>query len=183
MLFFNKKEINYELYYKQLIIRLLVNKENKNNKYLFSFKPIIKLFFWFKKIKEEDLDFLKLFNHLILLWLITGQVAYLKNLKSNLNKGIRYYRFIYSLEIHNIFFILNFLNEILLPVIQNNSKKIHYKNLNKFLCSFKDLGIFTNLRLSSNLYLNSVHDKLFVFIKLGSSLNLIYYLNSLKILI
>lgn len=181
MLFFNKKEINYELYFKQIVLRSLSNKENKSNKYLFIFKPIIKLFFWFKKIKEEDLDFLKLFNHLILLWLITGQIAYLRNLKSILNRGIRYYRFIFNLEINNNFLIFNFLNEILLPVIQNNSKKIHYSNINKFLCSFKDLGIFTNLRLSSNLYLNSVHDKLFVFIKINSQLSLIHYLDLFKI--
>jgi hypothetical protein len=77
---------------------------------------------------------------------------------------------------------MNFLNEILLPIIQNNSKKIHYKKHNKHLYSFNDLGVFTNLRLSSNLYLNSVHDKLFLSIKNNiNNLNLSYYLNILKL--
>lgn len=161
------------------MVRSICNKQNKNNKYLL-LKPNLNLFFWFKKIKEEDLDFSKLFNHLILLWLVTGKLAFLEKLKSTLNKGIRYYRFMFNLELNNFFYILDFLNEFLLPVSQNNSKKIHFSKINEFLCSFKDLGSFTNLRLSSNLYLNSVHEKLFVFFKLYSDINLGYFLNLLK---
>lgn len=164
-----------------MLIKLISNKQNKFNKYLLNLKPHINLFFWFKKIKEDDLDFLKLYNHLLLLWLITNKKACIKNLESILHKGIRYYRCIFNLTIDNIYLFFNFLNETLLPVIQDNSKKIHYKKLNKCLYSFADLGSFTNLRLSSNLYLNSVHDKLFIFIKINSALNLFFYLNILKI--
>lgn len=182
MLFCDRKEINYELYFKHTTIRVLSNKQGKTNKYLFLFKPCIKIFFWFKKIKEEDLNFSKLFNHLIFLWMITGQKAKIKNLDSVLNKGIRYFRYTYYLYINNVYSFYNFLNETLLPIIQKNSKKIHYRKAIKFLCSFSDFGSFTNLRLSGNFYLSSVHDKLFIFINISESLgiNLSIYLNCLK---
>lgn len=183
MLFLKKKEINYEFYFNRTVIRLISNKQNISNKYIFSIKPKVQIYFWFKKIKEEELDFLKLFNHLILLWLITSQRASIKNLDSVLNKGIKYYRCVFFINIREIFRFINFINEILIPTSQKNSKKIHFKFKDKHLYSFSDLSVFTNLRLSSNLYLNSVHDKLFMSIKKKqkSKLNLNMYMNCLKI--
>ena len=182
MLFYNKREISYEKHFKTNAVRMITNKQNNTNKYVYIYKPIVKIFFWFKKIKEEDLDFLKLFNHFILLWLITSQKAIIKKLDSTLNKGIRYFKCIFYLYIKNIFLFFNFLNETLLPIMNENAKKVHYKKKNEHLYSFSDFGSFTNLRLSSNLYLNSVHDRLFVFIKIRKNiqLNLNIFLNLLK---
>jgi hypothetical protein len=145
-------------------------------------KPIVKIYFWYKNIKEEDLDFSKIFNNIILLWLITNQTSMISNLSSKLHKGIRYYNYILYLIINNIFLFINFLNEIFLPIIQKNSKKIHYKKKYKQLYSFSDFGSFTNLRLSSNLYLNSVHNKIYIYFSLNNNLNfdLNIYLNCLK---
>lgn len=181
MLFFKKKEVDYELYFNNTLNKVWSNKQNINNKYLVNIKPTLQIFFWFRKIKEDDLNFLKLFNHLILLWLITSQEAKVFNLGSVLTRGIKYFRCIFLLEVYYIFLFINFINEVLLPVIQNNSKIIHYIRDNMALYSFSDFSTFTNLRLSSNLYLNSVHDKLFMFVKMNSHLNIIHYLNCLKI--
>jgi hypothetical protein len=65
MLFINKKEVNYELYYKNTFLRILINKKNYSNKYVFNKKPNLNLFFRFEKIKEENLNLIKLFNHCI----------------------------------------------------------------------------------------------------------------------
>lgn len=182
MLFFDKKEIHYELYFKNILIKIFSNKKNGTNKYIYLFKPVIKLYFWYKNIKEEDLDFSKIFNNVILLWLITNNKSIVSNLSSKLHKGIRYYNYVLYTYIDNIYLLFNFLNEILLPIIQKNSKKIHYKNKYKHLYSFSDFGSFTNLRLSSNLYLNSVHNKLYIYFNLNKHLNfdLNVYLNCLK---
>lgn len=182
MLFSNKKEIDYELYFQFTLYKMWSNKQNITNKYLIKIKPYLKIFFWFKKIKEDDLDFLRLFNHLILLWLITSQKVKILKLGSNLLRGIKYFRCLFILEIVYIYNFFNFLNEIFLPIIQKNSKNIHYKKKNICLFSFSDFSIFTNLRLSSNLYLNSVHDKLFMFIRINNNLNITVYLNCLKFL-
>lgn len=181
MLFINNKELDYEFYLNFTLNKILGNKQNITNKYFLSLKPTIKIFFWFKKIKEDNLDFMKIFNHLILLWLITNNKAKILNLGSTLSRGIKYFRYIFLLKIKKISFFFNFSNEILLPVIQQNSKKIHLKNNKLQLYSFSDFSMFTNLRLSSNLYLNSVHNKLFIFIKMNNNLSIKYYLNCLKI--
>jgi hypothetical protein len=183
MLFYNKKEINYEKHFKINLIRILSNKQNFTNKYYLKMKLNVKAFFWFRNIKEDDLDFSKLFNHLILLWLITKQEAKITKLQSLLNKGIRYYRYIFYINIKEPFIFFNFLNEILKPISQKNTKNIHIKSQFEFLFSFRDFGSFTNMRLSSNFYLNSVHDPLYVSIKSNKSnnLNLNYYISGLKL--
>jgi len=181
MLFFNRKEIDYELYFNYTLIKVFSNKQNINNKYLIKVKPSLLIFFWFKKIKEDNLDFIKLFNHLILLWLITSCKAKILNLGSVLNRGIKYFRCLFLLEIKEIYIFFNFINETLKPIIQESSKNIHINQINKRLYSFSDFNSFTNLRLSSNLYLNSVHEKLFLWIKMNNNINMHYYSNCLKI--
>lgn len=181
MLFLNKKELDYEFYLNFTFNKMLSNKQNIDNKYFMFFKPTLQIFFWFKKIKEDDLDFGKIFNHLILLWLITNNKAKILNIGSVLSRGIKYFRYIFLLKLKKISFFLNFINEILLPIVQKNSRKIHLKNNKLQLYSFSDLSMFTNLRLSSNLYLNSVHNKLFMFIKMNNNININHYLNCLKI--
>ncbi len=183
MLFVNKKEVNYELYFKSDIIKVLSNKQNFTNKWCCDMINKVKVFFWFKGVKEDDLDFYKLFNHLILIWLITGQRAKIMKLGSVLNKGIRYYRYKFNVNIKNIYIFFNFLNEILRSIAQKGSKRMHFERLDEILYSYRDFGSFTNMRLSNNFYLNSVHDPLYMkIIKIKkSNLNLSYYVESLKI--
>jgi len=179
MLFINRKEVNYELYYKNTFIRIILNKKNYSNKYIIK-KPQINLFFWFKKIKEENLDLIKLYNHCIFLWLITGDLAKIINLNSKLSRGIKYYRYKYFLKISNFFKFLNFINEIFYSIIYRNTIYKHLRNNENFLISYSDLSIFTNLKLLNSFYLNSVHTKLFLNIKMKNN-NLNIYLNCLKI--
>ena len=179
MLFINKKEVNYELYYKNTFNRIIINKKNYSNKYSI-IKPEINLFFWFRKIKEDSLDLVKLYNHCIFLWLITGNLAKVSKLNSRLNRGIRYYRYKYYLKINNIYKFLNFINETFYSIIYKNTIHKHLRNNENFLISYSDLSIFTNLKLLSSFYLNSVHNKLFLNIKMNNN-NLNIYLNCLKI--
>jgi len=121
MLFINRKEVNYELYYKNTFIRILINKKNYSNKYILNKKPKIVMFFWFKRIKEENIDYIKLYNHCIFFWLITGEKGNVKNLDSVLDRGIRYYRYIYYCNINSFFKFMNFLNETFYYLIQSNT--------------------------------------------------------------
>ena len=178
MLFLNRKEINYELYYKNTFMRIILNKVNYTNKYIFKKKPKIKLFFWFKKIKEENLISTKIFNHSLLLWLITGKIGKVKNLNSKLHRGIYYYRYLYYINVYKFYNFFNFLNEYFL--MKKNLIKKHIKNQHKFLFSCFDLNMFTNLKLSNNIYLNSINEKLFIEITL-KKINLNRYLNCFKL--
>jgi len=181
MLFSNKKEINYESYYKSTFIKMLTNKNSYTNKNIFIKKPKIKIFFWFKRIKEESLDIIKFFNNVILLWLITNQVIIISKLSSRLLKGTRFFRYNAYIIINNFFKYINFLNETYFPIIQKNSIKILYKREKKILYSLSDFDSFTNLRLSSNLYLNSVHNILYMLIESIRYMDIRIYFNCLKI--
>jgi hypothetical protein len=45
MLFFDKKEINYEFYFKNTTLKIFGNKKNGTNKYIYLLKPIVKIYF------------------------------------------------------------------------------------------------------------------------------------------
>jgi len=98
-----------------------------------------------------------------------------------LERGIKYFRCLFSIELKKIYIFFNFINETLTPIMQKGSKIIHSQKKNLKLYSFKDFSAFTNFRLSSNLYLNSVHDKLYLLVKMNNKLNINFYLNCLKI--
>ena len=180
MIFKKKKEVNYELYYKNTFIRILINKKNYSNKYIFIKKPSIEFFFLFKNIKEENIDSIRLFNHCIFFWLITGKIGIIKNLNVKLHRGVRYYRYQYICKTNDFFRIINFINEIFYSIIQKNTIKNHLKKKHIFLNSYNDLSMFTNLKLLNNLYLNSVHNKIFLKIY-SKKKNLISFLDCLKI--
>lgn len=183
-MFLNKKEVNYELYYKNTFLRILINKKNYSNKYIFNKKPNLDLFFRFEKIKEENLNLIKLYNHCIFFWLISARIGSIKYLKVKLHRGIRYYRYQYICKIDNFFKMINFINEIFFAIIHKNTIRNYINNDYKYLNSYSDLSMFTNLKLMSSLYLNSIHDKLFLqiyFDKNKKNINLKTYLNCLKI--
>lgn len=181
MLFLKRKEVNYELYFNNTLNRVILNKFNYSNKYIFATKPKIEIFFWFKKIKEENLSLIQLYNHCIFFWLITGKIGRVKNMSNTLNRGIRYYRYIYYCNVDNFFEFMNFMNEIICSSVYETALKTHVKTKNNYLISYSDLNMFTNLKLSTSLYLNSIHEQLYVKINNNRKFNLKIYLNCLKI--
>jgi len=181
MFFLNKKEVNYELYYKNTFIRILINKKNYSNKYVLT-EPKIDLFFWVRRIKEENLSLLNLYNNCIFLWLITGNLGKIKNLNIKLVRGLKYYRYVYICNTTLFYKVLNLLIELFTPIFYKNLVNKHINNKNIYLISYKDLSVFTNLKLSNFYYLNSVNDKLFLRIKSNNkNINLKLFLNCLKI--
>jgi len=182
MYFINNKEVNYELYYKNTFLKILINKKNYSNKYFFLEKPKIEFFFWTKRIKEEDLDFEKLFNNCIFFWLITGKLGQIKNLNIKLRRGIKYYRYIYLCKTSFFFKTLNFINEIFSSSIYKNTVIKHINKKNIYLISYNDLSIFTNLKLSNSFYLSSLKNKIFLKIKTNKkNIDLNIFLNCLKL--
>jgi len=101
-------------------------------------------------------------------------------LDSVLDRGIRYYRYIYYCNINSFFKFMNFLNETFYYMIQSNTIHKYLRTKKKFLVSYSDLSIFTNYKLSNNLYLNSVHDKMYIRMN-SKNIDLNVYLNCLKI--
>ena len=88
----------------------------------------------------------------------------IKKINLKLNRGIRYYRHVYDLKLDYKlnFKFLNFLLEQYIPLIFNKNNSVHKAYDHEILFSFSDFNMFVNLRLSTNLYFNSIYDKLFV---------------------
>jgi len=181
MLFVKRKEANYELYFKNTFVRIYLNKTNCSNKYVLTKKPKVEIFFWFKKIKEENLSLVQLYNHCIFFWLISGNIAQINKLANRLNRGVRYFRYVYFCNIKYFFEFINFRNEILGSAAHETTMKTHLRTNSIFLESYSDLNMFTNLKLSTSLYLNSIHDKFHVRFKTNNNIKLNIYLNCLKI--
>jgi len=181
MLFVKRKEVNYELYFKNTFTRIYLNKTNCSNIYILAKKPKIEIFFWFRKIKEENLTLIQLYNHCIFFWLVTGNIGKINKLASTLNRGIRYFRYIYICDIKYFFEFINFRNEILGSAAHETTTKTHLSTNSILLESYSDLNMFTNLKLSTSLYLNSIHDKLHVRFRNENNIKLNIFLNCLKI--
>jgi hypothetical protein len=160
MFFLNHKEVNYKYYYKNTLRRIYINKTNKKLNSL----PKIKLFFWFRNVMEDELNLVRIHNHILFFWLITNQIGQIKKFNKRLHRGIRYCRFIYMLMLNytNYFLFLNCFVENIVAVGKKNSLSLNIWTNDNVLFIWNDLTIFTNLRLSVNLYLNSINDKLYL---------------------
>jgi len=181
MIFTKTKEVNYELYFKNTFTRMYLNKTNYSNIYMLKKTPKTEIFFWFRKIKEENLNLVQLYNHCIFFWLVSGNIGKIEKLSNRLNRGIRYFRYIYLCDIKFFFEFINFNNEVLRSALHETMLKIHVRNKRTLIFSCTDLNMFTNLKLSTSLYLNSIHDKLYIRFKNSSKLDLKIYLNCLKV--
>jgi len=123
----------------------------------------------------------QLYNHCIFFWLISGNIGRIKKLSNRLNRGIRYFRYIYITHINYFFEFINFNNEVLRSALHETMAKTHVRNKHTLVISYSDLNMFTNLKLSTSLYLNSIYDKLYIKFQNDNRMNLNIYLNCLKI--
>jgi hypothetical protein len=113
---------------------------------------------------------------------VSGKIGKIKHLKVKLHRGIKYYRYQYICKIEDFFKIINFINEIFYAIIHKNTIRNYLNNEHIYLNSYSDLSMFTNLKLMSSLYLNSIHDKLFLQIYFSKkNIDLKIYLDCLKI--
>ena len=112
MYFLNFKETDLN-YINNSCLRLILLRQNVQIKNSYILKlPEIKYYFIFNKI--IDMHILKIFNNVMLIWLLTGKTLIVKNFFVKLVRGVKYYRFfLSSKKINNTelyFNILNFLS-------------------------------------------------------------------------
>jgi len=123
MLFLNYKEVDYDFIYKNTL-KTIFYRQNFNLKHIKKLElPKVKLFFDYRRIVE--LNLLKTFYNVMLLWLLTGQLAKFSNLKTKFERGVRYNSFICYTIINNNDLYLNFIDLIINSyfLIRDNQKK------------------------------------------------------------
>jgi len=176
MFFLNYKETDLN-YINNSCLRLIFIRQvlEIKNSYILKL-PRMKYYFIFRKI--VDINLLKIFNNIMLIWLLTGKTVLLKNFFVKLERGVKYYRFfLTSKEIDNIeffFIILSFLSNTLFYLMDNRFfKKYDRDNV----CFFKlsDLEFFSNIRLANNFYTSKLNDIVYIYFFINK-----YYFISLK---
>jgi hypothetical protein len=148
MLFLSYKEVDYDFIYKNTLKNIFF-KQNLQLKHLTHLKlPEVNLFFDYRRIVE--LNLLKVFYNIMLLWLFTGQLANFSDLKTKFERGVRYHSFICYTIINNGDLFLNFIDIIVNSffIIRDNQKKLLNKNDFLFI-QLQNLEIFSNVRLSN----------------------------------
>ena len=155
---YNETNLNY-IYLSNLRLILLKQNIKLKNVYLLNL-PKIQLNFIFLKLIE--LNILKLFNNVMLLWLLTKNKSNIKKLNNRLERGIRYYRFVLINIINKDIICLKFLdfivNKLFYLLEKKNLKK--FLNNNDFFCRILNLELFSNMRLSNNFFSPKINDKL-----------------------
>jgi len=127
--------------------------------------PTIKFYFYFKDITE--LNILKLYNNLTLIWLFSANLLRVKKFANRFERGIRYFRFFFECSLNSankkIFDILDFLANKLFFFIE---QRFLYKSSTQESCFFKfgALDYFSNIRLSGSFYTSNVNDALYLLI-------------------
>lgn len=183
MLFLNYKENDMKYIYNSSIKNIIIKQNYFINSFYLIKLPKIKYYFIYKKI--IDLNNTKIYNNILLLWLLTGKKMKIKKINYKLNRGIKYYRFILSCTILNENLILNnfdfFLNKFFFLLDNLDLKNL--KNKNYLFLKFKNLEYFSNLKLSSSFYttrINNIFNICFYFKKYNELLNLLYFLKQFK---
>lgn len=185
MFFLNYRETNLRYIYSSTLRNIYIRQNLFINNPNILKLPKIELYFIFDKIIE--LDLLKVSNHLVFLWLITGQRSYIKKLFSRLSKGIRYNRFVIVNKLDNeelIYIFLDFMTNVFLFLLEKVDYK-QYVNTNSCFFEFKSLDFFANLRLTNNYYTSKINDRLTLKFNLRRSkhqkLKVQYVLNQFKV--
>jgi hypothetical protein len=172
------KEVNYKYLYNSTLRVILLRKYYKNLSKLFS----IKLYFWYRRIQFEEVALLKLYNNLIFFNLLFKKTFILEKMNSTLKRGIYYYRLIFyfkMFENNELFSYLDIYLNGLVPLLRNDTI-FSYKVNNDFLFRFKDLSLFSNLRIGDYYYMEHVTDNVYIQYSF-KHINLKNYLNIFKI--
>jgi len=121
----------------------------------------ISLFFWYKHIPSDEFNLIKLYNNIMLIWLLFKQKCIIKNYNSSFRLNIYYNR---ALLLTNIGYkdILQFFDLFIngfLPSIRMVSIKFIFFN-DSLIINVSDLSFFTSLKLGRFFYIENVTDNL-----------------------
>lgn len=143
----------------------------------------INLFFWYRQIPSEDVGLLKLYNNMMLIWLIFNKKFKLENYDSTLRRGVYYYRLTLNSDIikenEKLEFLDIFVNGVM-PLMRASTISSYITNGN-IVCKLADMGTFSNTRMGEFFYVENITDKLHIKFGHKSNIKINDYLSILKI--
>jgi len=148
LLFLNYKETDYDFVYNNTLKNVFIRQNMKLKHTQNLFLPQVKLFFDYRRIVE--LNSLKIFYNIMLLWLLTGKLAQVSTIKTKFERGVRYNSFICYTTIFKSELFLKFIDIIINSffLLRENQRKMLNKKDFVFI-ELRNLEIFSNVRLSN----------------------------------
>lgn len=149
------KEVNYKILYNNTLKYMFLRRFNKLN---FKFCNI-NLLFWYKHIPADEFNLFRLYNNVMLIWLLFKQKCIIKNFSSSFRLNVHYYRALLLTNISkkNILKFFDLFVNGFLPCIRLVSVKFVFFNQN-LVIHISDLSFFTSLKMGRFFYVENVTD-------------------------
>ena len=154
------KEVNYKFIYNNMLRFIFIRKYKKLFFTLFN----LKLFLWFRKMEFEDVSLLKLYNNLVFFFWLFNEKLLVSKVGSTLERGIYYYRLLFSFKMFKKKNIYLFLDIFLNSVIPNTRKDtIFFFNINNdILLRTGDTTYFSNIKIGEYYYIEHMTDIIYI---------------------
>jgi len=121
----------------------------------------INLLFWYKHIPAEEFNLFKLYNNIMLIWLLFKQKCVVKNFDSSFRLNVYYNRAILLTNVSkkNVLRFFDLFVNGFLPCIRAVSIKFTFFN-ESLIVNISDLSFFTSLKIGRFFYVENVTDTL-----------------------
>ena len=155
--YINYKEVNYKILYNNTLKYMFIRRFNKLNLKFCN----INLLFWYKHIPSDEFNLFRLYNNIMLVWLLFKQKCIIKHFNSSFRLNVYYYRALLLTNISkkNILKFFDLFVNGFLPCIRLVSVKFVFFNQN-LVIHISDLSFFTSLKIGRFFYVENVTDLL-----------------------
>lgn len=149
------KEVNYKFLYNNTLKYMFIRRNNKLNLDFCN----IKLLFWYKHIPSDEFNLFKLYNNIMLIWLLFKQKCIVRNYKTSFRLNVYYNRAILLSNISkkNMLKFFDLFVNGFLPNIRLVSIKFIFFNEN-LIINISDLSFFTSTKMGRFFYVENVTD-------------------------
>jgi hypothetical protein len=149
------KEVNYKFLYNNTLSYILSRRLNKLNVDLCK----INMLFWYKHIPTEEFNLYRLYNNIMLIWLLFKQRSVIKNIGSSFRLNVYYSRatILTTLNKKNYFKFFDIYINSFIPSIRAISIKFFFVNEN-LVVNISDLSFFTSIKVGRFFYIENVTD-------------------------
>ena len=132
----------------------------RNNKLNLQFCNV-QLLFWYKHIPADEFNLFRLYNNIMLVWLLFKQKCVIKNYESSFRLNVYYNRALLLTKIgkKNVLKFFDLFVNGFLPCIRLVSIKFIFFNEN-LVINISDLSFFTSLKMGRFFYVENVTDNL-----------------------
>jgi len=132
----------------------------RNNKLNLQFCNV-QLLFWYKHIPADEFNLFRLYNNIMLVWLLFKQKCVIKNYESSFRLNVYYNRALLLTKIgkKNVLKFFDLFVNGFLPCIRLVSIKFIFFNEN-LVINISDLSFFTSLKMGRFFYVEIVIDNL-----------------------